>query len=218
MIHKKEGWAVLIGIVAATAVLVYFAARTIGQVLAFGNEQTLAAADANPLAGVDTSGWQTYRNDQFGFSLKYPPGWQMYSGGQGGPAVFIGLGNPLSDTAAYGIKIFVQQNPQALSSGEYVHQMLSADKAEDEKWAIHAGQAQASPVFEKSFLLTIGSYPAYELYGVDEFFYSTEQIYIAHGTSVLYFDFPVSDGNPSSASIANNNAIAHMIMGTLMLK
>ncbi len=200
--HRKEVWAVLIVVVGAAAILLYSAAHAIGQVLTF---QDVNGSAADQLTGVDTSTWQAYHDGNDGFSLEYPPNWQIFTGGLLGTEPFIEFGNPLNGTTTYVLEVFIESNPSNLSSGEYVHQMLAAYKA---------GNNQVAS-FEKSFLLNIGPYNAYELYKVFEFDHDAEQIYMADGTSTLRFDFPIADANPNLASPANNNAIAHMIINTL---
>ncbi len=89
MTHRKEVLAVLIVVGAGALILVYVAARAIGQVVALGN-------DSSGNHAVDTSSWQTYQNTTFGFSIQYPPNWKIYTGGLSASTPFIVLGNPLS--------------------------------------------------------------------------------------------------------------------------
>ncbi len=209
MIRRKEIWAILIVVVGATAVLVYFAARAVGQVMAL-QYQNGTAANA-----IDISGWQAYHNAQYGFSIRYPQNWKMYMGGLAAATPFVALGNPLSGTTTYVMYISIEQNPQSLSSAEYVHQLLANDRAQDAANAKNGPAPTITPQFASNYITAVNGYSAYELFHVFEFDRDAEQIYVAHGTVALRFDFPVSDPNPNIASPANNNAIAHMIVQTL---
>jgi hypothetical protein len=205
--HRKELWAALIVVVAITAVLVFVAARAIGQVTAFQNQNSV----------VDTSAWPIYRNAQFGFSLQYPPNWQIFTGGLSADTPFVALGNPLSGTTTYTMYIFIDQNPQSLSATNYVHQLLIADRAQDDANAKTSSAPTITPQFKSNYLTTVNGNDAYELFDVFEFDHNAEQVYVANGTAALRFDFPVSDANPNIAAPANNNAVAHLILGTLVL-
>jgi len=44
-----------------------------------------------PTKQADTTEWQTYRNDTYGFELKYPKGWYLT---ESGPSIFIDI-NPI---------------------------------------------------------------------------------------------------------------------------
>lgn len=208
--HRKELWAVLIVVVAVTAMLVYFAARAIGQVAALQQENSAASV------AIDTSAWQTYHNAGFGFSIQYPPNWQISTNGLAAPTPFIVLGNPLSGTTTYAMEISIEQDAQSLSSGEYAHQLLAVDRAQDAANAKSGPAPTVTPQFKSNYLTTVNGTQAYELFDVFEFDHNAERVYVASGATVLHFDFPVADANPNIASPANNNAIAHMIMNTLV--
>jgi hypothetical protein len=208
--YRKELWATLIVVVAIAAILLYAASRAIGQVALLQQENNASAS------AVDTSSWSTYQNAQFGFSLQYPPGWQVFTGGLAANDPFVALGNPLNGTTTYVMDIFIEQNPQSLSSGEYVHQLLLADRAQDAANAKTGPAPSVTPQFRSSYLTTANGNSAYELYDVFEFDHNAEQIYVANGTLALHFDFPMPDANPNLASPTNNNAIAHMILGTFI--
>ena len=212
MIHRKELWAALIVVVVVTAILVYVAARAVGQISLLQQENNSAAT------AVDTSSWTAYHNAQFGFSVEYPPNWQIFTGGLAADTPFIALGDPLSGTTTYTMDIFIGQNPQSLSSAEYVHQLLLADRAQDQANAAAGPAPTVTPQFRSNYLTTANGVSAYELFDVFEFDHNSERIYVANGTTALYFDFPVADANPNIASPANNNAIAHMIVNTLVFQ
>ena len=54
---------------------------------------------------------------------------------------FVALGNPLSGKKTYALHIFIENNTSSLSSGEYVHALLAADKAQDAASGANAGRA-----------------------------------------------------------------------------
>jgi hypothetical protein len=207
--HRKELWAALIVVVAVTAILVYVASSAIGQVAVLQQENNVSSA-------IDTSAWPIYRNAEYGFSLQYPPNWQLFTSGLSAGTPFIALGNPLNGTTTYTMEIFIEPNPQSLSSGEYVHQLLNADRAQDATNAKSGPAPTVTPQFKSNYVTTVNGNDAYELFDVFEFDHNAEQIYVANGMTVLLFDFPVADANPNIASPANNNAIAHMILGTFV--
>ena len=217
MTHKKEVWAVLIVVVVGAGMLVYAAAHAVGQVLALQSDNGIASVAGSGISGVDISTWQTYTDPTSGFSIKYPPNWRIFTNGLSGSTPFAAFGNPLTGTSTYVMDIFIEPNPQALSSGEYVHQLLSVDHAQDVASGAMNGLAPTiTPQFASSYLATVNGSTGYELFSVFEFDHNAERIYVAHGALALHFDFPVSDANPDIASPANNNAIAHMIMNTLV--
>lgn len=211
MEHRKELWAVLIVVIGVAIFLVYTAAHAIGQILAFNNGQQ------NTTAAVDTSGWQTYNNSTYGFSLEYPPDWQVSMGDPSGAGPVVEIGNPLNGTSTYILNVSVLNNSSSLSAGEYVHQFLQSVTAQDATNASRGPAPQLTPHFTKSFITTVGGQDAYELFHVFEYDHSGEQIYVADGSSIILFDFPVAEENPNIYLPVNNNEIAHEIVNTLML-
>jgi len=211
VIDRKELWAGLIVVVAVSAILIYVASRAIGQV-ALLQQQNDSAVNA-----INTASWPIYHNAQFGFSLQYPPNWQLFTSGLSANTPFVALGNPLNGTTTYTMEIFIEQNPQSLSSGEYVHQLLDADHAQDAANAKDGPAPAVTPQFKSNYVTSVDGNDAYELFDVFEFDHNAEQVYVANGATTLHFDFPVADANPNIASPANNNAIAHLILDTLTL-
>ncbi|HVM76691.1 MAG TPA: hypothetical protein VMU07_00885 [Candidatus Paceibacterota bacterium] len=215
MIRNQEPTAVLTAIVIALAsigclVFVIFARI---QSVAVQNQE-------DAMASVEIAGWDTYSNDAYGFQVNYPPGWIVNDSGLGAGASMIAFGNPLSGTKVYPLDLFIDPNPNAFSSGAYVHNELARDRAIDTASGADKGLApQQTPRFAKSLVLTVGSgtrYEAYELYDVFEFDRNAERIYVSHGTTTLEFDFPVAEENPNISLPVANNLIAHQIINTLV--
>jgi len=216
MTERKEFFAVMIVVVAAAAILVYFAVNAIASVTVLqAQNQAEALPGGGTLAGVDISGWQTYNNPAFGFAFRYPSNWQISTAGLSGTPPVVILGDPLTGTTTYAMYVAIEQNPKSLSSGDFVHAMLAADRATDALNAKSGPSPTVTPQFTHAYLTAAGDTSAYELYDVFEFDHNAEQVYAANGNVVLKFDFPVADDNANLADPANNNAIAHMIMQTL---
>jgi hypothetical protein len=195
--RRAEGWAILIVIAVGAGFLVYAAAHAVGQVLAL---QTSGANGAAPATAVDTSGWTDYHNAQYNFDFDYPPTWQLSTSGLANTTPFVAVGDPLDGTSTYAVEIFIE-NTSSLSSGEFVHQIFATDR----------------PHYQGAAILQVGasSYDAYELESVYEFDHNADQIYVADGTIVLRFDFPVAEENPNISLPVINNGLAYGIVNTL---
>ena len=212
IVRAQEQTSVLLAIMIAIAAVGAFMFVVVMQHL-----QTLqvevAASGGSP---VDVSGWQTYQNTQYGFELEYPPQWTIYAGGLAGSDPFIEFGNPLDGMKTYTLQIFIEQNPGALSSGEYAHAVLAADRAADAANAKNGPAPLLTPRFDRAYALTAGQYAAYELDNVFEFDHNAERIDAAHGDEALRFDFPVAEENPNLSLPVANNEVAHDIVNTLV--
>jgi hypothetical protein len=219
--REDEPKAVLTAIVITVAALGTFA------FVAFARLQSLQAElGAGTLSSEEVAGWNIYRNDTYGFQVSYPPGWTLDDGGLLDDVPYVAFGNPMTGPKTYTLQIFIENNTSSLSSGEYVHALLDADKAQDAASGASAGRAPAvTPQFEKTEIVSAGGaiadggnapYEAYELYGVFEFDHTAEKIYVAHGALTLRFDFPVAEENPNISLPVANNAVAHQIVDTLV--
>ena len=212
MTRGSEPIAVLVAVVVAAGAMI-----CLGFVIVNNQLQSLRnEIAANTIAPVDVSGWQTYENDQYGFELEYPPGWTLYTDGLNNDTPFIAFGNPLEGVKTYALDVFLESNPNALSSGAYAHAVIDATKAVDTANSASGSAPRTAPKFGKSYVLTVGGYPAYELFDVFEFDHNAERIYVAHGNEALHFDFPMAQENGNLSLPVANNGIAHEIMNTLV--
>jgi hypothetical protein len=212
MMREKEPLSALIAIIIAVASTGCFVFVVVIQRLE-SLQSEIAASNATP---VDVSGWQTYQNDQYGFELEYPSGWEVSTDGLGSASPFVAFGNPLTGMKTYDVQVFIESNPSLLSSGEYAHAVLNAARAQDAVNSASGPAPQTAPRFDKLYMLTVGGYSAYEFYNVFEFDHNAEWIYVSHGSEALRFDFPVARENPNLSLPVINNGVAHQIVNTLI--
>jgi cytoskeletal protein RodZ len=212
MTREQEPISALVAILIAVAALIIFVFIVVSNRLQALQDE-ITASNAAP---VDVSGWQTYENSQYGFEIEYPPQWQVSTDGLTSQTPFVSFGNPLGGPKTYDLDVFIEGNPNSLSSGSYAHAVLDAARAQDTANASSGPAPTTAPQFTKSYVLTIGGYTAYEFYNVFEFDHNAEQIYVAHGEEALRFDFPVAQENANLSLPVANNAIAHQILNTLV--
>lgn len=222
--HRTEIWAILIVVAVGAGFLIYAAAHAVGQVLALQNSSGSYSGGLSSVSAINTSGWLDYHNNQYNFDFEYPPDWQLSTSGLANTTSFIAIGNPLNGTSTYTVEVFIENNSSSLSSGDFAHQMLAADRAQDAANAKSDPAPRLTPQYTGTEILSVGQpaipgapapYEAYELKGVYEFDHNADQIYVADGNIVLRFDFPVAEENPNISLPVANNAVVQEIVGTL---
>ena len=103
---------------------------------AAGQNQISAAENQSPMAKdahqisvstslVDTATWKTYRNDAFGFEVKYPETWHVNTSTGTGP-VMLSISGPYQGTERPSMSIAIQpnQNPGKLSIEDWFAEQL----------------------------------------------------------------------------------------------
>ena len=102
------------------AVLIVGAAAVSQDQLAFANAYLLAEKVMQNATGsatpADTSHWKTYRNDAYGFEVKYPDTWHVNASSGSGP-VMVSISGPSQETERPSLSLAIQpnQNPGKLS-------------------------------------------------------------------------------------------------------
>ena len=113
IIREKEPASVLLAIVIALAAVgTFMFIVVLGRIQALQEEVALSN-----IPPVDISGWATYHNDQYGFEIEYPAGWQLLTAGLTSDTPYLVLGNPPTGIKTYAMQIFIENNPNMLSSG-----------------------------------------------------------------------------------------------------
>lgn len=89
--------------------------------------------EITPTPEVDTSDWKTYRNEKYGYEIKYPPNWEVISG-RGGPFLVIRshplISNvtiqPLEEKERHKrrVSIGIYENPKRLSAEQWVEEAI----------------------------------------------------------------------------------------------
>ena len=154
----------------------------------------------------ETANWKTYRNEEYGYEIKYPKDWE-YGTDKEQPNI-LWLGHPLSGKQTFSLIIIVYDNPDKLTSKQWVEKLLQENREKVEK-------KEAAPItYREEKEVTIAGLPAYELYGVFAYDQSEEQIYLAKENYVYRFSFPVAEENLNLSNPIENNRIIHQMLST----
>ena len=175
----------------------------------------LRSSGASALVADISANWVSYTS-RYGFTVHYPGSWHIMQSDDGKGTPYVTIGNPLQGSPPYLLKIWIVKTPEPVTADEYVKHLLAVDAAIDEVRA-KTGSVRVTPIFTDQYALSIGNFPAYELFNVFEFDHNAEQVYVSSGDKVLVFDFPIAAANPNLASPIENNAVAREIMKTLEL-
>ena len=167
-----------------------------GHILAQQNQASMNEnlQGANPSKPPDTSKWKLYRNEKYGFQMKYPETWTVGSS-RGTPPEIIYFRAPYRTVRgvigrALNVTVQLNMNPRKLSI---------------EKWFAEQTRAVDGKKVEATGCSTVAGQPAClfehtNKSGKERFVYT-----LLHKTDVLTFDYEVgTEDSPSYAAIVDS--------------
>ena len=164
-----------------------------GHILAQQNQASMNEnlRDANPSKSPDTSKWKLYRDEKYGFQVKYPEAWAV-SSSRGTPPEIIYFRGPYRGVIGRALNVTVQlnMNPRKLSIEEwFAEQMRAVDGKKLEATGCSTVAGQPACFFEHT-----------DKSGKERFVYT-----LLHKIDVLSFDYKLgTEDSPSYSAIVNS--------------
>lgn len=160
----------------------------------------------NPYWTIDYKNWKTFINEEYGYQIDVPPGWEVEPPQREYSYIYI---NKKGEKAQFPLVITIQENSNKYSSKEFISNL----RQEYEEYC------QKKPCgswrYDKEYDIIIGDgYKACELYNVFAYDQSDERIYLAKDDIVIQFSFPVAKENPNLDNPIENNALVHQALKT----
>lgn len=164
-----------------------------GRILARQNQtrKNESPLDADPSRSPDTSKWKLYRNEKYGFQVRYPETWAVSSSRGGSPEIIYFRG-PYRGVIGRALSVAVQPN-------------MNPHKLTIEEWFAEQMRALNGKKLEATGCSTVAKQPACffehaDKSGKERFVYT-----LLHQTDVLSFNYRLgAEDSPSYAAIVDS--------------
>jgi len=200
--YKKISFPIAITIIIVLAVLV--SGLIFWQLLEISEEK----GTVETISEDETTDWKNYRNEEYGFEIKYPKEWEFKKGDES-IAYLMVLGNPLQGEKTFYFEIEAEENIDSLTAKEWIKNVLKENDIKKEE------EIPGYIIFQEEKELVVGNnIPAYELYGVYVYDAREEFIVVSNNDYVYIFRFPIAKENDNLSNSVENNKIIHQVLST----
>jgi len=198
-------------VMAIAAVLLLLTAGSIAAYfLVFKNQTAQPSPIPTPEATATpdpTANWETYTNEKYGFSLKYPTGWtfaERKDANNNSTGAFLFTSPATSEKiGAYTLTINVEDTTES-SIEDYVNSLISQNPVRQ------PGQLK----FDERTQLSIDEQPAIKLSNVFAYDQAVDKIFILYNQKLFSISYPVGEENLNIYQAVENNKIAIQILST----
>ena len=168
----------------------------------------VTSEEVSPVPEIDTSDWKTYRNEEYGFEVKYPIEASVVLKPKGGGLIFIG--EVPTTGFGYGIRVDVIENPKALSAHDWYSEYYISCKKKAETESVPFFRPQHGEYIQ------LNGSSAYKV-SVFGFDHMIIELYLSHGDYIYKISYRDESANDPDWQI-HEETINKMLSTFIVIK